>query len=59
MNEPHDSNARCAGRFLIVIGTVLAGITLVFWWPNSIASLVGGILLAVGFLLWFVGYITA
>jgi uncharacterized membrane protein len=55
----HDNNARCARRFLFVIGMILTGLTLVFWWPGSIASLLGGILLVIGFLLWFIGYITA
>jgi hypothetical protein len=59
MNEPHGGNARCARRFLIVIGMILVGLTLAFWWPGSIASFVGGILLLAGFLLWFFGYITA
>jgi hypothetical protein len=55
----HGGNARCARRFLTVIGMILIGLTLVFWWPGSIASFVGGILLLAGFLLWFFGYITA
>jgi hypothetical protein len=55
MNTLH----RCARRFLLVIGMILTGLTLVCWWPGSIASLFGGILLVIGFLLWLTGYITA
>jgi hypothetical protein len=59
MSDPRADGARCARRFLGVIGSILIGLTLTFWWPGSIASFVGGILMLVGFILWFVGFITA
>ena len=57
MTRREHRSRRMRGKMLIVIIMLVIGLTLVFWWPGSMASFVGGILLLLSLILWLTGWI--